>query len=674
MSKAANRLDRWTTEEARELYGINSWGRDYFGISETGEAEVYLRDGEGVRPVSLAGVIDDLNERGIQAPILLRFKDLLDSQITRLNESFLGAMKQQNYRGTYRGVFPIKVNQQQQVVEEITAFGRRYHYGLEAGSKPELIAALAYMHGREAYIVCNGYKDTEFIDLALRAVKMGLRVVLVVEMPTEVDSIIERSRELGVRPILGVRARLSSKSTGHWAASGGDRSVFGLNVSQIVQLVDRLRGEDMLDCLQMLHYHQGSQIPNIRAIRRSVAEAARVYVGLVQEGARMGLLDLGGGLAVDYDGSQTNFSSSSNYTIAEYAADLVEVVMNACDNAGVDHPDILSESGRAVVAYYSVLVMNVLDVMRFETHGLPEVLPEGSHEMLCNLFEVSRVMTKKNLQECYNDALFYRDELRTLFTHGAISLRERALGEEVFWAIMSRISQSVRDLKYIPEDLQNLGDELTDFYYGNFSVFQSLPDAWAIDQLFPVMPLHRLAERPTRSAVIADITCDCDGRLDRFIDLHDVKKSLPVHELRDGEEYLLGVFLVGAYQETLGDLHNLLGDTNVVSVRIENGKVVYDREIEGDSVADVLSYVEYDPAQLVDRFRKLTEAAVREGRISARERKRTMDAYRDGLRAYTYYVAPDADPDTGRRTQPAVADMPDQAAGEVPMMSPAANP
>lgn len=670
MSKAGNKLDRWTTEEARELYGINAWGRDYFDISETGEAQVYLRDGDKTRPVSLAGVIADLNERGIQAPILLRFKDLLDSQITKLNESFRNAMKQQEYRGNYRGVFPIKVNQQQQVVEEITGFGKRYHYGLEAGSKPELIAALAYMHDREAYIVCNGYKDAEFIDLALRAVKMGLRVVLVVEMPTEVESIIERSRALGVRPILGVRARLSSKSTGHWAASGGDRSVFGLNVSQIVQLVDRLRDEDMLDCLQMLHYHQGSQIPNIRTIRRSIAEAARVYVGLVQEGAKMGLLDLGGGLAVDYDGSQTNFASSSNYTIAEYAADLVEVVMNACDNAGVEHPDILSESGRAVVAYYSVLVMNVLDVMRFETHGLPDELPEDSHEMLRNLFEVAQVLSKKNLQECYNDALFYRDELRTLFTQGAISLRERALGEEVFWGIMSRISQSVRDLKYIPEDLQNLGDELTDFYYGNFSVFQSLPDAWAIDQLFPVMPLHRLGERPTRSAVIADITCDCDGRLDRFIDLHDVKKSLPVHELREGEEYLLGVFLVGAYQETLGDLHNLLGDTNVVSVRIEDGKVVYDREIEGDTVADVLSYVEYDPARLVDQFRTLTEQAVREGRISARERKEIMNAYREGLRAYTYYVAPDADAE-GRRTTPPIAEVADGQSDEVPMMSPA---
>ncbi|MFU8893395.1 MAG: biosynthetic arginine decarboxylase [Luteolibacter sp.] len=628
----------WSPEQSSELYGVESWGHGFFGVSRKGHVTVRLEDGENQAEVSLHDVIEGLRDRGTHLPVLLRFRDLLHSRITEINESFRKAIRNQGYQGEYRGVYPIKVNQQRQVIEEIAEFGKKYNYGLEAGSKPELIAALAHMHNPEAYIICNGYKDEEFIDLALHAQKMGLRVMLVLEMPSELELILERSRRLGVLPNLGVRVRLSTRGSGHWQESAGDKSVFGLNASQVIQVVDRLRDSGHLACLKMLHYHQGSQIPNIAAIREGATEAVRMYCDLVKEGATMGVLDIGGGMAIDYDGSHTNFPSSCNYSIQEYCADIVEVIAQICDKAGVPHPNLISESGRAVVAYYSVLVFNILDVTSAQTSEEAPAIPEKAPQNLTNLIHVHKTLSKKNLQESYNDAVYYRDQMRAQFFYGNATLRERGLAEAWFWHILTRISKLINELEDdIPEDLRDLSSSLVDFYYGNFSLFQSLPDSWAIDQLFPVMPIHRLDEKPRHRAVLADITCDCDGKIDRFIDKEDVKKVLALHELKPDEPYYVAVFLVGAYQETLGDLHNLLGDTNVVGVHLENGKPVYTHEVEGDTVADVLTYVEFDPKELISKFRNFAEKAVSEGRISPKERREILDIYRLGLAGYTYF-------------------------------------
>ena len=637
----------WSIDQSADLYGIHEWGHGYFDVSKQGEVVVNLKDGKKTKPVSLASIVSGLRERGTQLPLLVRFGDLLRWRIDELNEGFASAIKEGNYQGVYRGVYPIKVNQQQEVIEEITRYGRKYHYGLEAGSKPELIAALTYMHDPEAYIVCNGYKDEEFIDLALYAQKMGLQVILVLEMPTELGLILERCKKMGVRPTLGVRFRLGTESAGHWSSSGGDSSVFGLNISQLMGVVDQLRKEGMLDCLRMLHYHQGSQIPNIRAIRQAVTEASRVYVGLVQEGARMGILDLGGGLAISYDGLKGASAASSNYGTKEYCADIIEAITEITAEAGVPHPDIITESGRAIVAYYSVLVINILDINRTESReDVPDIeLSKDAPALLKNLIELrvdsvrnASKTTRDRLQEIYNDAVYYRDKLRSEFNYGKVDLRTRAHGEELYWDILKWVSGMLEKCEHDGSQMERLDAILTDCYYGNFSIFQSLPDLWAIDQIFPVMPIHRLKEKPTRNAVLSDITCDSDGKIAKFALSDGIRHSLPLHdpEIEKGEDYMLGIFLVGAYQETLGDLHNLLGDTNVVSVHIENGKIKYS-ELEGDSVAEVLTYVEYEPKEMVTRFRHLAENAVLSKRISATERREIMNAYEAGLRGYTYF-------------------------------------
>jgi arginine decarboxylase len=635
--KPKTTANQWSPAKSAELYGTESWGHGFFGVNDNGHVTVRLTDEGGQAEISLFEIIEGLRDRGTDLPVLLRFRDLLHSRITEINESFRKAIQDIGYRGQYRGVYPIKVNQQRQVIEEITEFGKKYHYGLEAGSKPELIAALAHMHDPEAFLICNGYKDEEFIDLALHAQKMGLKIMLVLEMPTELDLILERSRKHGVLPNLGVRIRLSTPGSGHWQDSAGDKSVFGLNAAQIIDVVDRLKESGYLGCLKMLHYHQGSQIPNIAAIREGATEAVRMYCDLVREGAPMGVLDIGGGMAVDYDGSHTNFHSSCNYSVQEYCTDILEIISQVCDKAGCAHPDIVSESGRAVVSYYSVLVFNILDVTSAQTSEAEPAVPEKAPQTLLNLIEVNKVVSHKNLQECFNDAAYYRDQMRAQFFHGSATLRERGLAEAWFWHILTRISKLIQELEDIPEDLRELSSTLVDFYYGNFSLFQSLPDSWAIDQLFPVMPIHRLDERPRHRAVIADITCDCDGKIDNFIDREDVAKVLPLHDFKPDHPYYIAVFLVGAYQETLGDLHNLLGDTNVVGVHLEKEKPVYTHEVEGDTVADVLTYVEYDPKELVSRFRNFAEKAVAHGRISPKERREVMDMFRAGLAGYTYF-------------------------------------
>ncbi len=634
-------LTGWNAVKSAELYGVDAWGHKYFGVSADGKATVRLRKGERHVHVPFEKIVNELYERGMSLPILLRFSDILASRIRVINESFAKAIADYKYRGCYRGVYPIKVNQQQQAVQDVVTYGRAYHHGLEAGSKAELIAALAYMHDPEAYIVCNGYKDEEFVTLALSSLKMGLQTMIVLESLEELEIVLAVADELKVKPRIGVRVKLSSKVGGKWSESGGDRSVFGLTSSQLIQAVDRLRKADRLDCLEMLHYHLGSQVPNIREIRDTIKEASRFYVGLVKEGAPMGIFDIGGGLAIDYDGSHTNFESSANYDISEYCADVVEGIMLACDHENIAHPTIISESGRALIGYYSVLLMDVLSTARYEVHqetrdpilNEPD-LPEG----IANLLDVAKNLRTKNLPEYFNDALYYREEIQKAFKQGQVSLRQLAAADKVFWSILTRIRAEVPKLKYVPEDLLGLDEAMADIYYCNFSVFQSLPDAWAIDQLFPIMPIHRLCEKPTRSAHLSDITCDCDGQIDKFIDLHDVKRALPLHEVREGEPYILGAFLVGAYQETLGDLHNLFGDTNVVSVRLdEDGDIDFTDEVEGDTVEEVLSYVEYNTTDLVSRFRRLTDSAMKAKRITAAERRRVLSAYANGLRGYTYF-------------------------------------
>jgi len=628
----------WTCEQAAELYGVPNWGGGLFGVSAHGDVEVLLRKRPRPVRISLAELVGGLKERGLDTPVLLRFSDILSSRIAELHGGFRKAIEEAGYTGAYRGVYPIKVNQQQKVVQEIAEFGRAYHHGFETGSKAELIAAMAYMQDPDALIVCNGYKDEEFVDLALHALRIGLQTMLVIETPGELPLILARADRLGVSPRLGVRAKLASRGGGHWDGSGGDRSKFGLNAAQIIDVVDHLRACDKLDCLQMLHYHVGSQVSDISKLRIAIGEACRFYVELVNEGAQMGFIDVGGGLAVDYDGSHANTPSSRNYSTAEYAADIVEAVMNATQQDGLAPPTLVSESGRATVAHHSVLVFDVLDVSRFEPGRVPDALPEDASEMLCNLMDACRNLRDHNVQESFHDLVYYRDELRSLFVHGYVPLRERALGEELFWHAICRISELLRGQERVPEEMEGIEPMIADVYYGNFSVFQSLPDAWAINQLFPVMPIHRLNERPTRRGVLADITCDSDGKIDQFPGLHEARAALPLHEMREDQDYYLGAFLVGAYQETLGDLHNLLGDTNVLHVRVnDEDEVEFETEIEGDTVAEVLSYVEYEPREMLARLRASAERAVRQGRISGSDRREIVSAYEAGMRGYTYF-------------------------------------
>jgi arginine decarboxylase len=631
-------FETWTVDDGAEVYGIRNWGHGYFDISPDGEVTVSLNAGEKKKSVSLHQIYKGIKARGTALPVLLRFSDLLDAAITNINECFLKAIHEAGYTGRYRGVYPIKVNQQQQVIDEVSHFGTKYHYGLEAGSKAELMAALAHMHDPEAYIICNGYKDEEFTDLALLGTKLGLQIIIVIERPGEVHQIIQRARAMDVQPRIGMRVKLASKAEGMWTESGGDRSIFGLTTSQVLEMVDVLKKENMLQCLELVHYHLGSQIPNIKNIRSALQEGCRFYTELCAEGAKMGILDIGGGLAVDYDGSQTNFPSSRNYTLQEFCDDVVDIVKSSMDGVGVPHPTIVTESGRATVAYYSVLLFNILDVAKMEYREEPPALPPDSPVSLLKLRETYDSVCRKNIQEVFHDALYYRDEVREQFLHGTLSLRARGLSEQIFWSIIARLRQEVRNLKHVPEELEGLDAALTSVYYGNFSVFQSLPDLWAIQQLFPIMPIHRLKERPRNQAIISDTTCDSDGRIARFIDLHDVARWLPLHDFTPGEDYIIGVFLVGAYQETLGDLHNLFGDTNIVSVVLDKeGEIVFSKEVPGDSVEDVLSYVEYEPKLLINRFRQLVEGALHQKRITVQERNAAMQAYETGMRGYTYF-------------------------------------
>jgi arginine decarboxylase len=543
------------------------------------------------------------------------------------------------YEGSYRGVYPIKVNQQRHVVEELMEYGRPFNLGLEAGSKPELLVALALQENPEALILCNGYKDRAYIETALLAQKLGRKVIIVMDRLAELETIILAARDLDIRPLIGVRARLSTKGAGKWVESTGDRSKFGLTTGELVEAVERLRGVEMLDCLQLLHFHIGSQITAIRAIKDALREASRIFVELHGLGANMRYLDCGGGLGVDYDGSQTNFHSSVNYTLQEYAADIVSQIGEACDLKGVPHPDIVTESGRALVAHHSVLVFNVLDANQMLVGQVPVKVAGDEHRIIQDLYETYSGVSRKNFQEAYHDALTLKEEAVTAFNLSLLDLRGRARVEQLFYATCERILKIVRDLSYVPDELEGLERQLTDTYYCNFSLFQSLPDHWAVRQLFPTLPLDRLNKQPQRRAVLADLTCDSDGKMDEFIDLRDVKHFLELHPVNGdngGEPYYIGCFLVGAYQEILGDLHNLFGDTDAVHVKLEDDDYRVEHVVEGDSVAEVLSYVQYSKDDLIARVRRAMELALRERRLTPAESGRLMRRYEEALAGYTY--------------------------------------
>ncbi|MCS6977879.1 MAG: biosynthetic arginine decarboxylase [Gemmatales bacterium] len=629
-------LDQWKIQDAVETYGIRHWGKGYFGINERGHVTVHPTKADRPR-LDLKELVDQLQARGIQLPILLRFTDILRHRVGEIHQAFQQAMAEFKYQGSYICVYPIKVNQQRHVVEEILDFGRPFHFGLEAGSKPELLAVMALTNGNgETPIICNGFKDDEFIHLCMLAHKLGKRIIPVVEKFTELETIVRNAEQLNVRPTIGVRAKLAARGAGRWKSSAGYRSKFGLTITEILQALEYLKSRGMADCLQLLHFHLGSQITNIRNIKGALSEASRIYTELVRLGAGMKYLDVGGGLGIDYDGSQTDFESSVNYTLQEYANDVVFRIKSVCDEAGVPHPIIVSESGRGVVAYHSVLVFDVLGVSGFDHFEAPRELPADAPQPLADLFSIYNDLSKKNYLESYHDAQQAMDEVLNLFNLGYLNIEMRSFAERLYWAFAIKLLRLVKELEYVPEELHGLESQLSDTYFCNFSVFQSIPDSWAIKQLFPIMPIHRLNEPPTRRGILGDITCDSDGKVDQFIDLRDVKNVLELHPF-NGHQYILGAFLLGAYQEILGDLHNLFGDTNAVHVSIdENGEANLDAVVKGDTVREVLHYVQYSTEEMLSRLRKDVERSVRTGRISLDEARRLVSYYESSLDGYTY--------------------------------------
>jgi arginine decarboxylase len=625
------------TDRPSDVYGVERWGHGLLEVLETGELGLLNPLMPEAPATPLARVIRELEARDIRPPMLLRVNAYIEHQLRAINEAFAEAIRAAGYRGAYRGVFPIKVNQQHEVVDRIVEHGRAWGFGLEAGSKPELLIALSRRLGPESLVICNGIKDAEFVRLAILAQKLGIRCVIVLESPRELDVVLAEAAALGVEPLLGVRVKLTRRISGQWAASSGDRSAFGMTTNQIVDVLDRLRAAGLLHCLTLQHSHLGSQIPSVNEARMAADEASRFFVELRREGVPLTHLDLGGGLGIDYTGEARASGNSINYTLAEYATNLVETVKYAMDAAGEAHPVLVTESGRATVAYSSMLLFNVLEATYYD-RAVPERAAEGDHHYLQSLAEIPDYASAARIQECMSDATYYREELRALFRRGQIGLREMARAERVFLYVVERIKRVAETLDEVPEEVAEALDGQADIYHGNFSLFQSLPDVWAIDQIHPVIPLQRLDETPTRRAVIADVTCDSDGKIDRFVLEDGIHGALPVHDLREHESYYLGVFFVGAYQETLGDLHNLFGDTNVVTIDLrEDGGYDLLHETEGDSIAEVLSYVEYDPRDCIDAFKARVEARVSEGALNAEERRELIALYKDSMSGYTYY-------------------------------------
>ncbi|WP_236940035.1 biosynthetic arginine decarboxylase [Falsihalocynthiibacter arcticus] len=621
---------------ANSVYAIERWGKDLVGVLPNGDLGLRNPLKPDAPMVSLPVILQDLEERGVHAPLLLRVSSFLESSIRALNESFASAIKRAGYKNEYRAVFPVKVNQQAQVISRIVEFGKPYSHGLEAGSKPELVIALAQPLAHDALIVCNGVKDAEFIRLAILSRKLGFNTVIVLESPKELQTVLAVVKELGEEPQLGVRVKLSNRISGNWAESSGDRSTFGMHTDQLVDVIDSLKEAGLIHCLKFQHSHLGSQIPDVNDVRRATGEACRYFVELTREGAPLTHLDLGGGLGVDYTGEKSTNENSINYSVDEYCTNIVETVSYALDEAKIPHPILVTESGRAVVATSSMLIFNVLEATLYDSHN-PTVPAAEDHHFVSDLAAVSGYLEPQRLQECINDSSFYRNELRALFRRGYIDLRQMARAERIYLHLMSKIKSLAPEVGTAPDVDAHL-EQLADIYHCNFSLFQSLPDVWAIDQVHPLVPLQMLNVAPDRRAVLSDITCDSDGKIDKFILADGISPSLPVHTLDESKPYYIGVFYVGAYQETLGDLHNLFGDTNVATIDLrDDGSFDLLHEQEGDTIAEVLSYVEYDPRDCVDAFRARIDNEISHKRLNPKDRKTLLAAYRDSINGYTYY-------------------------------------
>ena len=629
-------MRRWRIEDSAELYNINGWGLKYFSINEKGHIQVTPR--EGYAGVDLKDVMDELQVRDITAPILLRFPDILDNRIEKISNCFKSASNEYNYTAENFIIYPIKVNQMRPVVEEIVSHGKKFNIGLEAGSKPELHAVLSINIDEKSLIICNGYKDESYIELALLAQKMGRRIFLVVEKLNELKLIAEISKRLNIRPNIGIRIKLSSSGSGKWEESGGDQSKFGLNSSELLTAIDYLQRKQMVDCLKLIHFHIGSQITKIRHIKNALREASQFYVQLSRMGFDIDFIDIGGGLGVDYDGTRNSASESSmNYSIQEYANDAVSAIVDTCTKNGLKQPNIINESGRSLTAHHSILIFEVL-----ETAQLPQwdddvdKISDDDHELARELYDIWDKINQGRMMEDWHDALQIREEALDLFSLGLLDLRTRALIEKLFWSIARDVNALASEMKHAPEELRKVAKKLPEKYFCNFSLFQSLPDSWAIDQVFPIIPISRLDEKPTHMATLQDITCDSDGKINNFVSPSGMSSAIPVHTLKSNESYYLGVFLVGAYQEILGDMHNLFGDTNAVHISVYKDRYEIDQIIDGETVAEVLDYVQYNPKKLVRNIETWVTQSMKLGKITPEEGREFISNYRSGLYGYTY--------------------------------------
>jgi arginine decarboxylase len=628
-------MESWDTSRSRQLYGIDLWGEGYFGVSSEGTVTVTAEP--GAKPIDLREVVRTLVQRGIHVPVLLRFDGIIRDRVHTLHQAFKKAIEESGFEGSYCGVFPIKVNQQRHVVDTIRAAGRQSRLGLEVGSKPELCAVLAIHDLEDGLLLCNGYKDNEYIELALLARKLGKRSIIIIEQLSELTQTLEMSAKLGIEAEVGFRMKPVSKGVGRWESSGGDRAKFGLTSSEIIEAIEKLKEHGKERWLKLLHYHAGSQISAISAVKKVLREVTRMYTELYKLCPSLCFLDVGGGLAVDYDGSKTNFQSSMNYTVGEYARDVVYAVHEACTATQVPAPTIVTEAGRALTAHHSVLIFQVVDVAMTSEVIRDLRDPPTASAHLHELRELYRKLTVKNALETLHDANSIREEIIERFIQGSISLLERAYADYAYWHLIAKVRKEASEMRYVPEEIERLDEYLLDTYFCNFSLFQSLPDSWAIEQLFPILPIHRLNEQPQRRAILADMTCDSDGKIDRFVDLKDVKPYLPLHSLKNSDPYYLGAFLVGAYQEILGDLHNLFGDTNAVHVDQDaSGAIRFTHIVEGDTVREALSYVQYDMPDLVERLRGTIERELSAGRMTAEESAKIQKRFREALDGYTY--------------------------------------
>ena len=628
-------MRKWRIEDSSELYNVGGWGLKYFSINEKGHVAVTPRD--GYASVDLKDVMDELQVRDISAPVLLRFPDILDNRIEKISRCFKQAAEEYNYKAQNFIIYPIKVNQVRHVVEEIVSHGKKFNIGLEAGSKPELHAVLALNIDERSVIVCNGYKDEDYIELALLAQKMGRRIYIVAEKLNELKLIADISKRLNIRPNVGIRIKLSSSGSGKWEESGGDQSKFGLNSSELLEALDYMQQAKMQDCLKLIHFHIGSQITKIRRIKNALREACQFYVQLSKIGFDIDFVDIGGGLGVDYDGTRSSASESSmNYSIQEYVNDSVSSLVDVCEKNGLKQPNIITESGRSLTAHHSILVFEVLETTHLPEWNDNDEVGEDEHELARELYDIYDKLNQPRIFESWHDALQIREEALDLFSLGLLDLRTRAMIEKLFWSIAREVSSITSAIKHAPEELKKVARMLPEKYFCNFSLFQSLPDSWAIDQIFPIMPISRLDEKPTHYATLQDITCDSDGKINNFISVHGAASALPVHTLKANEPYYIGVFLVGAYQEILGDMHNLFGDTNAVHISVDKDGYDIEQIIDGESVAEVLDYVQYSPKKLVRNVETWVTSAMKDGKITPEEGREFVSNYRSGLYGYTY--------------------------------------